>query len=512
MSSKNKTHIPCEKCGSSDAASVDKNGWTHCFSCNANYKGDYAKPMANKDLIDIESEQIIALKKRNLSKETCMKWGTTVGIYKADPVIVFNYKNAMGDIEGQTLRLPNKDFPKFGKTGLYGKWLWKEGGKMLVITEGQLDAMSVSQVNGHKYPVVSIPNGVNSAVNSIKKDLEWVSSFDKVILMFDSDKPGRQAAVEVAELLEPGKSSIVSLPLKDANEMLVAGRGGELPAAIYNATPYCPVDIREPWEIESNRLDEIVVKGPAWPFPALNRMLKGIRKSHIYTLAAREKSGKSTLCKELALNLIKRDIKVGMLFLEESAERAAVSLYAMDKNVPMWQVEDDLSVLGGSGAIKEGLKELTHGRAYIFDHKGRYDPKILRSKLRYLILGCECDLIILDNLSIAIATTTGGEGERKTIDVLVSELVSLINETNATLLNVVHLVKNRKDKDGNDVETVTRADIHGSGAFAKFSDVIIGIEKSGEDKVSLKVLANRDTGIEGYADVLTFNPETGRLI
>jgi len=33
-----KTHIPCPKCGSSDAAAINSDGWRHCFSCNEREK------------------------------------------------------------------------------------------------------------------------------------------------------------------------------------------------------------------------------------------------------------------------------------------------------------------------------------------------------------------------------------------------------------------------------------------------------------------------------------------
>jgi hypothetical protein len=108
--------------------------------------------------------------------------------------------------------------------------------------------------------------------------------------------------------------------------------------------------------------------------------------------------------------------------------------------------------------------------------------------------------------------TDGKSNERRSIDKLVSECVGLIQNTGFTLINVVHLRKNRLDSEGNDIETVTRADIHGSGAFAKFSHAVVGIEKESEkNTVKLKILANRDVGFEGYADTLKYNEDTGRL-
>ena len=54
--------------------------------------------------------------------------------------------------------------------------------------------------------------------------MEWLEGFETVVFMFDEDEPGRKAAQACAQLLTPGKAKIASLPLKDANEMLLANR------------------------------------------------------------------------------------------------------------------------------------------------------------------------------------------------------------------------------------------------------------------------------------------------
>ena len=55
------------------------------------------------------------------------------------------------------------------EVNLFGQHKWKPGGKMITVTEGEVDAMSVSQVQGNKWPVVSVPSGAQSAKNILKK-------------------------------------------------------------------------------------------------------------------------------------------------------------------------------------------------------------------------------------------------------------------------------------------------------------------------------------------------------
>ena len=75
---------------------------------------------------------------------------------------------------------------------------------MVVITEGELDAASVYQVL-RTWPVVSLPSGAAGAKKSIKKNLEWLQGYTKVVLLFDDDEAGRSAAKEAASVLSPGK-------------------------------------------------------------------------------------------------------------------------------------------------------------------------------------------------------------------------------------------------------------------------------------------------------------------
>ena len=54
------------------------------------------------------------------------------------------------------------------EVNLFGQHKWKPGGKMITVTEGEVDCMSVSQVQGNKY-IVSVPSGAQSAKKYIKK-------------------------------------------------------------------------------------------------------------------------------------------------------------------------------------------------------------------------------------------------------------------------------------------------------------------------------------------------------
>ena len=81
--------------------------------------------------------------------------------------------------------------------GLYGEHIWRDGrdGKSITITEGEIDALSLSQAMDNKY-LSPLPSGCTSAKKAIGKSIEWLSKYEYVVLMFDNDEAGRRAAKE----------------------------------------------------------------------------------------------------------------------------------------------------------------------------------------------------------------------------------------------------------------------------------------------------------------------------
>ena len=204
-------------------------------------------PIASRDLI--EDIEIKALTLRNISKETAEKFN--YGYNEGRQVAC--YYDESGSLVAQKVRTKDKKFSWVGhpkSAGLFGQNLWAPNPKKrIVVTEGEIDALSVSQIQDNKWPVVSLPNGAASAKRDIQKHLEYLSGFKEVVLFFDMDEAGRKAALEVAQLLPPNKAYIVSIPMKGANEMLVAGKNAELTQAIWDAKKFKPDGILNGQEI-----------------------------------------------------------------------------------------------------------------------------------------------------------------------------------------------------------------------------------------------------------------------
>ena len=95
-------------------------------------------------------------------------------------------------------------------------------------------------MTGKKWDVVSLRSGASNAAKEVKEQLEWLESYETVVLCFDADKPGQDAIDQVKDLFSPNKLKIIKLPLKDASEMLMANKVREF-------TQACPCQSRLYW-------------------------------------------------------------------------------------------------------------------------------------------------------------------------------------------------------------------------------------------------------------------------
>lgn len=524
-------HGHCPDCGSSDALSVYTDGHTYCFSCNTYHRGDDEEGEEAEEKVQEHDDNNRRLRlipeglyqplpKRHLQEITLSKFGYTIGSYLGSPVHIAPYYDRSGQLVAQHLRFPNKDFKWLGNPRgcqLFGQHLWRDtGGKILVITEGEIDAMSVSQAQDNRYPVVSIPSGAKGAAKAIKDNLEFVESYDRVVFAFDNDDAGRQAAQECALLLSPGKARICTFPLKDASDMLQAGRVKEIITCIWEAKQWRPDGL-----IAGKDLWDDLIAPPAngyeTPYPLLNNMIHGVRKGELYLFTAGSGIGKSTMVNEIGYHfLMEHGLSIGVIALEESRKRTAERYVGMTLNRSIHIDRDGLD----EAEIREAFdKTINNDRFWLYDHFGSTDLDNLMAKIRHMIVAFGVDFVILDHISIVVSGLDDiAESERKLIDKLMTRLRTLIEETGAGVLAVVHLKRPDGGKSYNEGRQVSLTDLRGSGALEQLSDVVIAIERNqqsedGEEqnRSLVRVLKNRPVGTVGECDTLEYDPDTGRL-
>ena len=378
------------------------------------------------------------------------------------------YYDDKGSLVGQKLRFPDKSFAVLGKISgcLYGSQLWSSG-KKLIITEGEVDALTVSQVQGNKWPVVSIPNGAQAARKAIEANLEYLNNFEEIILMFDMDDPGRKACEDCAKILPLGKAYIANLPLKDPNECLKAGKSSEIISAIWNAKPYRPDGIVSGQDLYEKCVTDIedLKDSVEYPWKALQEKTKGARHGELYVFTSGSGMGKSTILRELEYYFgVHRGELCGIIALEESTRKTGLELMSLRLNKRLLLNPECADESDRSRAFNETIG---NGRYYLYDHFGSLDSSNLLSKIRYMIVALGCKRIFLDHISIVVSGMDNSDdgGERKAIDKLMTNLRSLVEETGATMFVVSHL--KRPDKKGHEEGAqVSLSQLRGSGAIA----------------------------------------------
>ena len=527
-----KYHLPCPLCSSTDAVSVNKDGSAYCFSCQQ-YIREYNMETNQENINTVNEYQVKDFIKesnfaeiidRNIKEDTCKKYGVTVKMDSVGSIThhYYPYHDKQGaKVATKTRYTKLKEFSIQGNTknsGLFGEHLFSKN-KYIIITEGELDCLSAYQMfktDRYDTPVVSIKNGITSAVKDIKNSLDYLEQFDNVIINFDNDKHGQEGALKVAELFSPGKCKIMNLPqeYKDASDCLSKNKIQIYTKAFWDAKLYAPDGI-----INANVLFEEIAKPTTrafvqYPFEGMNKLTYGIRPSELVTFTAGSGLGKTQVMREVVYHMLKStEDNIGLLMLEETPVITSKGLMSIEANQRLHLPDVHVS--------KDELKTyfdatVGTGRIYMFDHFGSNSIDNIVSRVRYLAKGLDCKYIVIDHVSIIVSDQSHGD-ERRALDEIMTRLRTLVQETGVSMIVVSHL--RRPDGKGHEEGAATSlAQLRGSASIGQLSDMVIGLERDAQNDdpdirntTRVRVLKNRFSGLTGPCCDLKYDIDTGRL-
>lgn len=513
-------------------------GHGYCFACE-----HYESGTSTEKAIDLSEDNKgllngipVTLTDRGIDQEVCEKYSYYVGKLNGEIVHIANYFDLTENkICGQKIRKLPKGFSCRGNmrdANLWGQQLWPSGGKMIIVTEGEIDCMSVFQAMGRTWPVVSVPNGAAGATDSFRRNLEFLNSYDSVVICFDSDEPGQKAAIACSALLLPGKAKIAKLPMKDANEMVVAERNDELRSSIWNSQTYRPEGIVHVRDVtfDADNIGRIC----DYPWNKMNKELYGRRSGELVVHTSGSGMGKSTVLREMIWYDLTQGIPVGLMMLEESIQDTVLDLISLLLNKPVkkifasrkinerrakqgkdqieFDVVDDLS----DSEFMDAKAHLLDRGLYLLDHFGSTDADLLISKMDYMATSLGCMNIYLDHLSIVISGNDSGN-ERKDIDVMMTNLRTFVERSDCHVDAVCHLTK-PKATPFEEGGQISLRDLRGSGSLYQLADLCIGYERNQQhsdelirNTISVRSLKDRFGGKTGIISALRYNSRTGRL-
>ena len=518
-------HQPCPSCPSSDAMAVYDDGHGFCFSCNTHYPSDDVpnetggeranRTRGNKGGVRLGTEYKPLLS-RSITEATCRHFNYSVGDYTDDKRAQFApYYDKEGRLVAAKVRFPGKDFKVIGsldKALPFGAHAFQKTGKMVTITEGEIDAMSMSQCQGNAFPAVSVANGAAGAKKFIAKNLEYFNGFDRVNIMFDKDEAGQAAAEEVADLFGT-KAFICTLPLNDPNEMLKADRVKDLIDAMWRAKKHVPsgiVDILDPDLRE--RACRKIEEGLSWPWPAVTKLTYGIRTGEIYTFGAGTGAGKTNLLLQFASHMIEEHHEgVGLFFLEQAPTETSLRLAGhLSKQVLHTGAETEQ--IGAAWDYMESLKP----KVFMYDSFGFNEWDTIEDRIRFLFHAEGIKYYVVDHIT---AMATADDDERKQLDNLMRDMGSLVKELDITLFVVSHLATpiNGSHEEG---AAVKLREFRGSRAIGMWTHYAIGIERNQvaetpaeRCRTRFKFLKDRFAGTAaGEVVLMDYDGKTGQLI
>jgi twinkle protein len=507
--------LPCPQpdCTSSDGAALYDDGHTYCFVCRKTWREDGTSPRpapknpdedAPEDLIAfLATGHVKAIPSRGLTQETCREWDYRVRVNPRN-----GNKEQLAPYRDGNGKLVNIKVRNLGEDGtgkefywinggsaasgiLWGMHKWAKGGRQLTILEGEIDAATVSQAYTHKYAVVSVPGGAQHAAKAVAANLEWVSSFDRINIGFDMDAPGREAAIEVARLLPPGKAFIVKWPgqHKDPNAVLVGEKGATdgITRAVWQAESYRPDGIVDARTLTAQCLAPVVT-GLPWPWQFMTEWTYGRRYGEAYTFGGGTGIGKTQVVAEIVASTLSGTTKYGETYTPE-----AVGIFAYEAGAATTKKAIAGALAGkrfhlpqhDAGWTDDELRaELDRmdvdlwergGKLFINDSRGSADWDAVVERARYLRHAENVRHIIVDPIS---ALVTNEDDERKFLDRMVLEAAKLSVELECCIYLLSHLTRPKEGKAHEEGGQVRLSQFRGSNAIGMFSNFVFGLERN----------------------------------
>lgn len=528
-------------------------------------KGVYVTVSEKKETVaEVSKLPIADYPERGIRKETYEKFGVRMALSTTDrsvEAIYFPFYNDDGKLTGykkRNLSLDKYDdghFSVVGKVGVTSKLFGqhvaeqiKRPKKKLFFTEGEFDVLALYQAGvdslaGTKYEgmepfVVGLNCGCGNARAATSTNIDFVESFERVVLGFDNDfatpeeaakkiKKGKEALEDVGTLITKAEVYVADLgTFHDVNDMLKAGKTKELSDAFSFATKKFSAD--KVVTADALPFESLVI--PREPgvnipqFPELMAMTGGPRTRELWVVTGPSGFGKSTVTSTMAGEIRLAGYKVGMIFLEEELRETILRMIAHKEKVNYNHLKFDPLKHLSTEKLKEAYDWVCKDEGFVFlDHFGSMLIDQLMSKIKYLMNVYDVQFILLDHLSMLVSGLQTTD-ERKMLDIVMTELAAFCASHDVGIIAVSHLNRDVADEfkapKGKENEpffvNVKKESLRGSAALEQLSWVIIGVEPEimpdkSRGRVRLTVLKNRPWGHLGWADVLKMNEQTGVL-
>ncbi len=439
---------------------------------------------------------------RGIGKTVAQKYKITCRADRPD-ILVFPFFDENGTLT--FIKYRNTNFVK-GKSKGSKEWCESNarpilfgmdqcsGTDKLVITEGQLDSLSLAEAGINN--AVSVPIGMNG-FTWLDNCWEWLMRFSEIVVFGDCEK-GKITLLDTLVKRLPIKVKAVQvedyLGEKDANAILQKYGSGALRTAVDNAREIPMPFIKRLADVENvdlNTLPRIYTN-----ITEVDRLIGGLLFGQVILLTGKRGEGKSTLMSQFVAEALDQDYPV-MCYSGELTDyhfkRWLDFQIAGPDNVTVTRNSfgDDVYSIGES--IGQKISNWYRDKAYIYDNNAIPDDE---AEMESLLVTIEnairrygTKLICIDNLMTAMDVSINDDLYRAQSD-FVRKLKRIAVLHNVAIVLVAHPRKS-KDSFQND-------DVSGSADITNRVDIVMSYaradDKHPECDGLLVVTKNRLTG------------------
>lgn len=425
----------CPYCGGGgrdrDTFSVNvENGTFHCFRSSCGKSGhfvemarDFGYPLDFGDNrrrnyrkipqrpFPVRGPAIAYLKGRGIGREVVERYKVTT-VKDDDRILAFPFYDENNVL--QFLKYRKTDFDrsrdknkewceKDTKPILFGMAQCVDFGR-LVITEGQIDSLSVAEADIAN--AVSVPNGCNG-FTFLENVWDWITKFEEVVVFGDCEK-GKITLLDTLQKRLPNKVLAVQeadyLGEKDANDILRKYGPEAIRKAIANAKVPPVSHVKELADVQA--VDLYSLPRIRTGIPELDRVIGGLFFGQVVLLTGRRGEGKSTFASQLLVEALDQGYNV----LAYSGELA-------DYHFKRWldfqaagpeHIAVNVDFLGDESyliprPVIERINRWYRGRAYLYDNEAVDDElEGLPQTIEQAVRRYGVRLVLIDNLMTAM--------------------------------------------------------------------------------------------------------------
>ncbi|MBR5596512.1 MAG: AAA family ATPase [Lachnospiraceae bacterium] len=452
--------------------------------------------------IQSKDKAIEFLNSRGISENVCRQYELTIKD-GTENVLVFPFKDYDGQL--RFIKYRNIEFVKGVTDGskewcerncmpiLFGMNNCNLENKTLILTEGQLDSLSVTECGFEN--AVSVPTGMNG-FTWVPHCWDWIHNFEKIIVFGDYEN-GKISLLD--EIKKRFKMSIYHvreedyLDCKDANEILLKHGREQINKCITNAEPVPVNNIISLADVESVNIFEM---------PKLKTGIKkldyllygGLPFGGITLIAGKPGEGKSTVASQIIINAIENNHKCFVYSgeLPNHTFKAWMDFQiAGDKYIRKYQDskwKDTRYVVDEKYTKK--INNWYSDKCFLYDNniiEGDEKESIVKT-VEESICQYGTEVILIDNLMTALDLEEVQSFDKYDKQSLfVKRLTKLALKYNVLILLVAHKRKNNFSTNDND-------EISGSGDISNLAMVTLSYGKGKdihESQRLLKVSKNR---------------------